>query len=299
MSSDNEVDWSELEHDSSSDDSEADWEDLNVQDDEDEQDFQARVDLRRIQNRRARRVRHSARAGPRFDTFAQKSAAAMGREAEAKRAFDRIRQEVERGGRPSSRELLQPNCHLTGPCYASFSKYVQAHAGWTVRRRTASDAQKRAHGVKSLSKRSFVDVSFQPALAQAAGQGLRARARSPGRASQAVPDPREDTAKLFYVVKVMAIVWAVGLVMKAVVIILPFIVVGSYVVFITKKRARDEEEMKNDGNVIDSEALELARRRRARRHSEQREEAVANFFATTRRLWQFFFATTRRLWQLL
>ena len=40
MSSDDEdiVDWSELEHDSSSEDSEADWEDLNVRDDEDEED---------------------------------------------------------------------------------------------------------------------------------------------------------------------------------------------------------------------------------------------------------------------
>ena len=51
----------ELEHDSSSDDSEADWEDLNVTDDEDEEEFQDRVDVRRVQNRRARRARHAAR----------------------------------------------------------------------------------------------------------------------------------------------------------------------------------------------------------------------------------------------
>ena len=52
----------ELEHDSSSDDSEADWEDLNVTDDEDEEEFQDRVDVRRVQNRRARRARHAERA---------------------------------------------------------------------------------------------------------------------------------------------------------------------------------------------------------------------------------------------
>ena len=51
----------ELEHDSSSDDSLADWEDLSVQDDESEEEFQDRVDLRRVQNRTARRARHAAR----------------------------------------------------------------------------------------------------------------------------------------------------------------------------------------------------------------------------------------------
>ena len=64
MSSDEEFDWSygrELENDSSSDDSEADWENLSVHDDEDEKEFQARVDERRIQNRLARRRRHEER----------------------------------------------------------------------------------------------------------------------------------------------------------------------------------------------------------------------------------------------
>ena len=45
----------------SSDDSEADWENLSVHDDEDEKEFQARVDERRIQNQLARRRRHEER----------------------------------------------------------------------------------------------------------------------------------------------------------------------------------------------------------------------------------------------
>jgi hypothetical protein len=124
----------------------------------------------------------SAAGAPQYNTFAEKSAAALSREVDARRRFDRLRIEVEHAGVRTQQELLQPNCHLTGPCYSSFSKYVQAHAGWTVRRRTATDAEKRAYGETRRGKCYFVNVTYQPPRNGVVdhNQSLRARARSPG-----------------------------------------------------------------------------------------------------------------------
>jgi hypothetical protein len=109
----------------------------------------------------------------RYDTFAQKSAAAMWREERARQAFDLLRTEVEPAGISAHRELLRPNCHLTAPCYRSFSKYVKAHAGWTVRRRTATEAEKQAHGERRLGKCYFINVTYHPPACPAYSQAGR------------------------------------------------------------------------------------------------------------------------------
>ena len=86
----------------------------------------------------------------------------MSRETMARQAFDRLRDEVEPAGVSAYRELLRPNCHLTAPCYRDFSKYVQSHAGWTIRRRTATEAEKRASGETRLGRCYFINVTYHP-----------------------------------------------------------------------------------------------------------------------------------------
>ena len=91
--------------------------------------------------------------------FADKSQAALRRENEAKAAFDKVRKSTEEAGDTATIELLKPSCHLTQVCWSSFSKYVKA-AGWKVKRRAASEAEKKAHGETRKATVYFVDVTF-------------------------------------------------------------------------------------------------------------------------------------------
>jgi len=44
-------------------------------------------------------------------------------------AFDLLRQQVEQAGTLAKRELPQPDCHLTAPCYSTISRLVVVIAG--------------------------------------------------------------------------------------------------------------------------------------------------------------------------
>ncbi|KAJ1450220.1 hypothetical protein M885DRAFT_533047 [Pelagophyceae sp. CCMP2097] len=96
--------------------------------------------------------------------FAEKSAAAQRREDEAKEAFDVMREgaEADSGGKVTV-ELLQPSAHLTGPCWSAFSKHVKSFAGWSAKRRVASEDEKREHAQTRQAKCYFIDVSYKAA----------------------------------------------------------------------------------------------------------------------------------------
>jgi hypothetical protein len=64
---------------------------------------------------------------------------------------------------PERTELLKPPTHLTDPCWRDFKRFVASHAGWSAKRREATEEEKRAHGdEKRKGKAYFVDVVFNP-----------------------------------------------------------------------------------------------------------------------------------------
>lgn len=73
--------------------------------------------------------KHSDQSGPDYNTFSQKSVVAERRETMAVAAFDLLRQQVEQAGTLAKRELPQPDCHLTAPCYSTLSRLVVVCAG--------------------------------------------------------------------------------------------------------------------------------------------------------------------------
>jgi hypothetical protein len=99
--------------------------------------------------------------------FAEKSAAAIRREDKAKDTFDTSRGEIEAeadaAGAAKTIKLLDPSCHLTDACWKTFKKHVLDNRGWThVKRRVATDQEKRAHGEKRKGKCYFVDITYDP-----------------------------------------------------------------------------------------------------------------------------------------
>ena len=79
--------------------------------------------------------------------FREKSAAAQRREDSAKAAFDAMckRTEEETPAKVTV-ELLKPGTHLTQPCWTAFNKHVKRRAGWSAKRRVATNEEKRAAG---------------------------------------------------------------------------------------------------------------------------------------------------------
>ena len=63
---------------------------------------------------------------------------------------------------PSPIELLKPYDHLTSACWRDFKKFVVEHAGWTAKRRQATQAEKLKHGMTRKGAVYFVDVMFKP-----------------------------------------------------------------------------------------------------------------------------------------
>ena len=99
---------------------------------------------------------------PYFGRSADKSAAAKHREEKAMEMFSKakIQTETRQDLIPGSCEtikLLKPSCHLTGPCWSSFSKHVRSHPGWTVKRRAITDEEKKLWGETRKGKCYFVD----------------------------------------------------------------------------------------------------------------------------------------------
>jgi len=100
--------------------------------------------------------------------FAEKSAAAQGREDKAKRAFLELkaeeRAEIRAHGR-TTYDLLQPSMHLTQACYRSFRQFVKGHPGWDCKRVKATDEQKREFKEKRSCSVYFVNAIYDPAKA--------------------------------------------------------------------------------------------------------------------------------------
>lgn len=100
----------------------------------------------------------------RYSGFAQKSAAASGREEDAKSKFLELMAAT--NPLPASKEtfdLLLPSLHLTGPCYTSFRAFVLAHSGWSICRKKATEDEKKEHGMTARkSAVYFVTATFDP-----------------------------------------------------------------------------------------------------------------------------------------
>ena len=82
-------------------------------------------------------------------TFREKSGAAQRREDAAIAAFDKHAKATEADAAVKAKvtvELLKPSTHLTQPCWTAFNKHVKARAGWTAKRRVATNEEKRASG---------------------------------------------------------------------------------------------------------------------------------------------------------
>ena len=100
-----------------------------------------------------------------FGRSADKSAAAKRREEKAMEMFSKtkIQMETRQDLIPGSFEtvkLLNPSCHLTGPCWSSFSKHVRSQPGWTAKRRAITDEEKKLWGETRKGKCYFVDVTY-------------------------------------------------------------------------------------------------------------------------------------------
>lgn len=108
--------------------------------------------------------RHLEVEESRYSGFAQKSAAATGREEDAKSKFLELKDA--KNPLPASKEtfdLLPPSLHLTGPCYTSFRTFVLTHTGWNVRRRKATEDEKEEHKMSARKSAAyFVTATFDP-----------------------------------------------------------------------------------------------------------------------------------------
>ena len=124
--------------------------------------------------------------------FADKSAAAMRREQEAKQAFAKARPEHEAAGLKVTLDLLDPSCHLTTACWASFKKHVIATVAkggrWAVSRREATGQEKLASGETRKAKCYFVVATYTPV------QTKQAPAAKPKPLSAAAPTPKPAAA---------------------------------------------------------------------------------------------------------
>jgi len=96
--------------------------------------------------------------------WSEKSGAASRREEAARAAFKEVHGKTMADTPVSATtyELLKPSTHLTQPCWRDVKKYIVSHAGWSAKRRQATEAEKRQHGEKRQSAVYFVDVTFTP-----------------------------------------------------------------------------------------------------------------------------------------
>ena len=96
--------------------------------------------------------------------WAEKSGAASRREEEARAAFKAVHGKAMANppAAPTTYELLKPSTHLTQPCWRDLKKHIACHAGWSAKRRQATEAEKRQSGEKRQSAVYFVDVTFTP-----------------------------------------------------------------------------------------------------------------------------------------
>ena len=96
--------------------------------------------------------------------WSEKSGAASRREEEARAAFKEVHGKTTASppAAATTYELLKPSTHLTQPCWRDVKKYIVSHAGWSAKRRQATEAEKRQHGEKRQSAVYFVDVTFTP-----------------------------------------------------------------------------------------------------------------------------------------
>lgn len=96
----------------------------------------------------------------------EKRAAAARREETAKNRFLALREEVENSTSPNGKKQIM-HCnpsdgeHLTQPCFRDFKRFVEGHNGWKVRRREATETQRRDHKVKRKSKTYWVELTYK------------------------------------------------------------------------------------------------------------------------------------------
>ena len=119
--------------------------------------------------------------------WSEKSGAASAREEAARAAFTAL------AGKTSGAttvELLKPSTHLTQPCWRDFKKFVGQHAGWSAKRRQATDDEKRQHGETRKAAVFFVDVTYKPpASKKTAAAGKKTVKKTP------LDKAAEDAAK--------------------------------------------------------------------------------------------------------
>ena len=124
-------------------------------------------------------------------TFREKSGAAQRREDAAIAAFDKHAKATEADKAVKAKvtvELLKPSTHLTQPCWTAFNKRVKARAGWTAKRRVATNEEKRASGETRQGKCYFVDVTFDPKKAEKARKAAAAEAAPPAKKQKLITD---------------------------------------------------------------------------------------------------------------
>jgi hypothetical protein len=94
------------------------------------------------------------------------SEAALRREEESKTKFSQAVKNFDKTAlEPHSTthviQLLQPLDHLVAKTYTSFRKFVASHAGWKVKRRVATDKERKEHHVTRNGKAYFIDVVYK------------------------------------------------------------------------------------------------------------------------------------------
>ncbi len=101
---------------------------------------------------------------PSYGSYAEKSAAALKREASAIALFDAHRLSKEASptaNDASTTQLLTPDQHLTEPCWKTFAAHVRRSEGWNVKKRRCSEEEKRAAGETRRGTVAFVDAIFK------------------------------------------------------------------------------------------------------------------------------------------
>ena len=99
--------------------------------------------------------------------FAEKSKHASEREERAKAAFDKFAAHA-KTNQPIHDTLLDPSCHLTGPCFRDFKKHVKTRPGWDAKQRRATEQEKAQYRPTGRGHANWTDITYKPPTVAAA-----------------------------------------------------------------------------------------------------------------------------------
>ncbi|CAB9506679.1 expressed unknown protein [Seminavis robusta] len=105
------------------------------------------------------------------------------------------------GNKIEAKNLIKPNCHLTGPSWRDFSRAVRAHEGWNVKRRVATAAQKKAYKETRQGKVYFIDAIYTvpggaaPKKKKASTKTMAVDAKLPAKKKQKKTHKKKETQK--------------------------------------------------------------------------------------------------------